>query len=97
MRSVKCVKLVVLQLWLGGFLCLEWNLDRIAGKIRWITGLQTQKKNRGQMALLREGFSAGIAEDVLEGAGAEAMRNTNIWFINALPFPLPIIRNVSGR
>ena len=54
------------------------KLQRNAGKIRWITGLQTQKKNRGQMALLREGFSAGIAEDVLEGAGAEAMRNTNI-------------------
>ena len=47
--------------------------------IHILTGLQTQKKNRGQMALLREGFSAGIAEDVLEGAGAEAMRNTNIW------------------
>ena len=64
---------------------------------RWITGLQTQKKNRGQMALLREGFSAGIAEDVLEEAGAETIRNTNIWFINVLPFPLQIIRNVSGR
>ena len=73
------------------------KLQRNAGKIRWITGLQTQKKNRGQMALLREGFSAGIAEDVLEEAGAEVMRNTNIWFINALPFPLQIIRNVSGR
>ena len=61
------------------------------------TRLQTQKKNRGQMVLLREGFSVDIAENALEGAGAEAMRNINIWFINVLLFPLQIIRNVSGR
>ena len=30
----------------------------------------------------------------LEEAGAEVMRNTNIWFINALPFPLQIIRKI---
>ena len=49
------------------------------------------------MVLLREEFSVDIAENALEGAGAEVMKNTNIWFINALPFPLQIIRNVSGR
>ena len=47
--------------------------------------------------LLREGFSVDIAENALEEAGAETIRNTNIWFINVLPFPLQIIRNVSGR
>ena len=49
------------------------------------------------MVLLREEFSVDIAENALEGAGAEAMRNINIWFINVLLFPLQIIRNVSGR
>lgn len=33
------------------------------------------------MVLLREGFSVDIAENALEGAGAEAMRNINIWFL----------------
>ena len=49
------------------------------------------------MVLLSEGFSVDITENALEEAGAEAIRNTNIWFINVLPFPLQIIRNVSGR
>ena len=38
------------------------EIAKDAGKIRWITGPQTQKKSRGQMVLLREGFSADIAE-----------------------------------
>jgi len=49
------------------------------------------------MVLLKEGFSVDTAEDVLEGAGMVAMRNINIWLINARPFPLPVIRNVSGQ
>ena len=55
------------------------------------------KEKQGADGPLREGFSVDIAENALEEAGAETIRNTNIWFINVLPFPLQIIRNVSGR